>query len=84
MKKSSTSWLIRKVSLTSSAQVTVTLATRTFFEDCRQNGYKFAHGGEVPTNTKGYFLPITIIDNPPDESKIVQEERTASFLNNIS
>ena len=53
---------------------------RTFFEDCHKNGYKFALGGEVAPKTKGYFFPITIIDNPPDQSKIVQEERKNYFF----
>jgi acyl-CoA reductase-like NAD-dependent aldehyde dehydrogenase len=54
---------------------------RTFFDDCKKNGYKFALGGEVDQNRKGYFLPLTIIDNPPDISKIVREEREALLSN---
>ena len=61
------------------ALITALLAVRSFFDDCDKNGYKFALGGEVVQSKKGYFLPITIIDNPPDMSKIVQEERKAFF-----
>jgi acyl-CoA reductase-like NAD-dependent aldehyde dehydrogenase len=42
-------------------------------------GYKFALGGKIAKEGKGYFLPLTIVDNPPDASKIVQEEREAIF-----
>lgn len=59
------------------ALIIALLAVRSFFDDCDKNGYKFALGGEVVQSKKGYFLPITIIDNPPDMSKIVQEERKA-------
>jgi len=47
---------------------------KTFFKDTKDHGYKFALGsGDVP-ETKGYFVQPTIIDNPPDDSMIVQEE----------
>lgn len=45
-----------------------------FFEDCKKNGYNFATEEDTVKNGKGYFIPITIIDNPPTESRIVQEE----------
>ncbi|EMD33480.1 hypothetical protein CERSUDRAFT_87324 [Gelatoporia subvermispora B] len=47
---------------------------KSFLEDCKKNGYKFALGGEVDHNRKGFFVPITIVDNPPENSMIVQEE----------
>jgi len=47
----------------------------SFFEDAHANGYKFVIGGNVdPNPTKGLFVPISIIDNPPEDSKIVREE----------
>lgn len=50
---------------------------KTFFDDCHKNGYKFALGGDVNSvgNEKGFFLPVSIVDNPPDSSMIVQDER---------
>ncbi|OBZ72310.1 NAD/NADP-dependent betaine aldehyde dehydrogenase [Grifola frondosa] len=48
---------------------------KRFIDDCHKNGYKFALGGQVDTSSKGYFIPLTIIDNPPEDSKIVQEEQ---------
>jgi acyl-CoA reductase-like NAD-dependent aldehyde dehydrogenase len=35
--------------------------------------YNIAFGGKIE-QTKGYFINPTIIDNPPDESRIVVEE----------
>ncbi|KAI0512939.1 aldehyde dehydrogenase [Xylaria bambusicola] len=36
-------------------------------------GWKAAVGGEIK-DSEGFFLPATIIDNPPDDSEIVQHE----------
>ncbi|EPQ53944.1 aldehyde dehydrogenase family protein, partial [Gloeophyllum trabeum ATCC 11539] len=47
---------------------------KCFIADCKANGYTFAVGGEIDPNSPGYFIPITIIDNPPDDSRIVREE----------
>ncbi|KAG9078284.1 hypothetical protein FRC06_008442, partial [Ceratobasidium sp. 370] len=47
----------------------------SFFEDSRANNYKFAIGGDVdPNPTNGLFIPVSLVDNPPDNSKIVREE----------
>ncbi|KAG8770267.1 hypothetical protein FRC12_004404 [Ceratobasidium sp. 428] len=47
----------------------------SFFEDAHANGYKFVLGGDInPNPTDGLFVPISVIDNPPDDSKIVREE----------
>jgi aldehyde dehydrogenase (NAD+) len=47
--------------------------------DAKEQGYRFAVGGE-PTEGTGYFLPVTIIDNPPENSRIVQEEQFGPIL----
>lgn len=47
---------------------------KSFFQDTKEKGYKFALGsGDVP-ESKGFFIQPTIIDNPPDDSYIVSEE----------
>lgn len=47
----------------------------TFFEDAHANNYKFAVGGTAdPNPSNGLFIPISLVDNPPENSKIVQEE----------
>jgi len=51
----------------------------SLFEDSKAKGYNFAVGGEIPKG-KGYFLPVTIIDNPPENSRIVEEEQFGPIL----
>ena len=45
-------------------------------KDAKDNGYKFLVGGEDqdPSGT-GYYVPVTILDNPPEDSRIVAEEQ---------
>ncbi|WPZ04133.1 aldehyde dehydrogenase family protein [Blastomonas marina] len=45
-------------------------------QDAKDNGYKFLVGGEEgdPTGS-GYYVPITILDNPPEDARIVAEEQ---------
>ncbi|KAI1609559.1 Aldehyde/histidinol dehydrogenase [Exophiala viscosa] len=45
-----------------------------FFRDSQAAGYKFALGSGDVADSKGFYVHPTIIDNPPDESLIVQEE----------
>ncbi|KAL9116171.1 MAG: hypothetical protein Q9227_000541 [Pyrenula ochraceoflavens] len=45
-----------------------------FFEDSKKNGYKFAVGPTDVATSKGYFVQPTIIDNPPNDSRIISEE----------
>jgi len=45
-----------------------------FFEDSKKQGYKFAVGDQDVAASKGYFVQPTIIDNPPSDSRIIQEE----------
>jgi aldehyde dehydrogenase (NAD+) len=47
--------------------------------DAKAKGYDFLIGGETST-APGYFVPITIIDNPPEDSRIVQEEQFGPVL----
>lgn len=48
-------------------------------QDARKNGYHFLLGGETHAGP-GYFVPLTIIDNPPENSRIVQEEQFGPIL----
>ncbi|MDP9877653.1 acyl-CoA reductase-like NAD-dependent aldehyde dehydrogenase [Variovorax boronicumulans] len=48
-------------------------------EDSRRNGHHFLSGGSIPEG-RGYFLPITLVDNPPDDSRVVQEEAFGPIL----
>jgi acyl-CoA reductase-like NAD-dependent aldehyde dehydrogenase len=48
-------------------------------EDSRFHGHRFLLGGEIPKG-KGFFFPVTLIDNPPDDSRVVKEEPFGPIL----
>lgn len=48
-------------------------------QDAKDRGYKFLVGGEK-ADVPGYFIPVTILDNPPEDSRIVQEEQFGPVL----
>jgi acyl-CoA reductase-like NAD-dependent aldehyde dehydrogenase len=41
-------------------------------DEARQRGLRLLQGGAVPD--QGYFLPLTLVDNPPDDERVVTEE----------
>jgi aldehyde dehydrogenase (NAD+) len=47
--------------------------------DAKEKGYTFLMGGET-SDLPGYFIPVTILDNPPEDSRIVQEEQFGPVL----
>src|SRR3546814_10273017 len=46
---------------------------KNLLADAKANGQRFLLGGEVAEG-RGFFVPITIIDNPPEDSRVVVEE----------
>jgi acyl-CoA reductase-like NAD-dependent aldehyde dehydrogenase len=52
---------------------------KDFFADSKKNGYKFL-GDDVVAASKGFFIQPTIIDNPPNDSRIIQEEPFGPIL----
>lgn len=44
------------------------------FADIRARGYDVPLGGEIDESRPGNFVPVTVVDNPPDDSRIVREE----------
>lgn len=48
-------------------------------EDSRNAGLKFLLGG-TPEQHPGYFIPVTLIDNPPEDSRCVVEEAFGPVL----
>jgi aldehyde dehydrogenase (NAD+) len=44
-------------------------------QDSKEKGYKFLLGGDVDPSGTGYYVPITILDNPPEDARIVAEEQ---------
>ena len=53
---------------------------KTFLDDIKANGQKIVLGGEIDDSQSGYFFPITVVDNPPEDSKIVSEEQFGPIL----
>lgn len=51
-----------------------------YFDDCRKQGYRFAVGGEIDRKAKGWFIPVTLVDNPPEHARIVTEEPFGPIL----
>ncbi|TBU32695.1 NAD-dependent succinate aldehyde dehydrogenase [Dichomitus squalens] len=54
---------------------------KSLIVDCKAHGYKIAYEGEAgPAGSKGYFIPITVIDDPPDDARIVREEQFGPII----
>jgi acyl-CoA reductase-like NAD-dependent aldehyde dehydrogenase len=51
----------------------------SLFADIEKSGQKVAVGGKVE-NSDGYYITPTIIDNPKEDSRIVQEEPFGPIL----
>ncbi len=47
--------------------------------DSRANGHAVRQIGETPTGD-GFFIPVTLVDNPPDSSRVVVEEAFGPVL----
>jgi acyl-CoA reductase-like NAD-dependent aldehyde dehydrogenase len=47
--------------------------------DAKAQGQRFLLGG-VPEKGHGFFVPVTIIDNPPEDSRVVVEEAFGPVL----
>lgn len=52
-------------------------------EDCWLKGYKIVTGGGIPKRP-GLFLEPTIVDRPPDDSRLVTEEQFGNYLSSQS
>lgn len=48
-------------------------------EASRRQGLRFLAGGTIPVGA-GYFIPVTLIDNPPDDARCVVEEAFGPVL----
>ncbi|MDP3747392.1 MAG: aldehyde dehydrogenase family protein [Phenylobacterium sp.] len=48
-------------------------------DDARAKGQRFLLGGEA-SKGPGYFIPISIVDNPPEDSRVVVEEAFGPVL----
>lgn len=52
---------------------------RVMLEDCRARAQRFLCGGKLPEGP-GFFFPVTIVDNPPETSAVVQREAFGPLL----
>lgn len=52
---------------------------KDLLEDTRRIGANILTGGAAESG-KGYFIPVTIVDNPPDDSRVVREEAFGPVL----
>ncbi|WP_349608153.1 aldehyde dehydrogenase family protein [Cupriavidus sp. DF5525] len=52
---------------------------RDLLDDSRAQGHKFLLGGDLP-DRPGYFIPVTLIDNPPEDARCVTEEAFGPVL----
>lgn len=52
---------------------------KNLLDDCKQQKQRYLLGGELPA-TPGYFIPVTLVDNPPDQSRVVVEEAFGPVL----
>lgn len=50
----------------------------SLLEDARDRGLTLLEGGDVPQ--EGYFVPLTLVDNPPEDSRVVVEEAFGPIL----
>lgn len=47
-------------------------------EECKSQGLKLLFQGTAPA--QGFFVPITLVDNPPEEARVVSEEAFGPVL----
>jgi len=52
---------------------------RELIEDTKRIGARIALGGTIEKGP-GYYVPVTIVDNPPDDSRVVVEEAFGPLL----
>lgn len=52
---------------------------KALLADCKERGLKLLCGGELPPGP-GLFFPVTLVDNPPEDSPIVQQEPFGPIL----
>lgn len=51
-----------------------------FYEDVKKHNFKLAAGSTDVATDKGFFVPPTIVDNPPNGSRIIEEEPFGEYF----
>ena len=44
------------------------------WEEIKKSGAKILYRGDVPENETGFFFPVTLLDNPPEDASFVVQE----------
>ncbi|MBN3780385.1 aldehyde dehydrogenase family protein [Burkholderia sp. Ac-20345] len=52
---------------------------KNLLADAKERGLRFLLGGEIP-DQQGFHVPVTLIDNPPEDSRVVVEEAFGPVL----
>jgi aldehyde dehydrogenase (NAD+) len=52
---------------------------KSLIADCETNGYAMTTGYQAEEKD-GFFIPVTLVDNPPENSRIVREEQFGPVL----
>ena len=50
------------------------------FADVKEQGHSVPLGGEIDESLPGNFVPVTVVDNPPKDSRVVREEPFGPIL----
>lgn len=53
---------------------------KSLFADVKAQGLSVPLGGEIDDGLAGNFVPITVVDNPPKDSRVVREEPFGPIL----
>ncbi|MDN5939064.1 MAG: aldehyde dehydrogenase family protein [Salinisphaera sp.] len=51
-----------------------------YFKASQEQGHRFALGGEIDEQAPGWFVPVTLVDNPPEDSALVTDEPFGPIL----
>jgi acyl-CoA reductase-like NAD-dependent aldehyde dehydrogenase len=52
---------------------------KSIISDTRAAGHHLLLGGDLPDGP-GFFIPVTLVDNPPEDARVVQEEAFGPVL----
>ena len=50
---------------------------KTFLDDIKANGQKIVLGGDIDERQPGNFIPVTIVDNPPEDAELCRKSSSA-------
>ena len=53
---------------------------KDLMQSAKDADLQFLVGGDIDEDAAGYFVPVTIVDNPPDDSRVVTEEAFGPVL----